>query len=427
MSNIIFQTLTLQGERKRSQSNLLSPDFSGIGIGADALPIVQGGSGVGAYFDFGSRALRTSFLAVDPFDIPNKSYVDAIAAGLIVKDAVRAATTTALPTYTALGSGAGKTLTATADGALSIDNVTLVNGDRILVKNEISPDSIHNGIYEVTDAGSVSSPYILTRASDFDGSPSFEVKGGCFTFVQEGDENADGGFVVVSNGVLSVDTDEIDFTQFSGAGQIVDGAAIEKIGNTLNVKVDDISIEIVGDQLQLKDGGVSNGKIANNAVDETKLNTSVAGNGLTGGGGAALAVGAGDAIKVGTDTVAVDFASSLVNDNGSAIANGDIVYIKPNGNVDLADKSLVSNEVEIGIVEDATISSLAAGKIITRRGAIISGFTGLVPGRLYHVSSSGTMDLYENIVFAPGEYVHIVGRALSSSELIFNPMFDFEY
>jgi hypothetical protein len=391
------------------------------------MPIVQGGSGSGAYFEFGNRNLRSSASPVHANDLVNKSYSDAMAAGVLVKDACRLATVSPLPTYTALGAGAGKTLTATTDGALTIDNVPAAIGDRILVKDEVSPDSVHNGIYVVTDPGSIASPFILTRADDFDGSLSYEVKGGNFTFVEEGDINSDSGWVVTNNGDVVVDTDELYFTQFSGAGQLVAGAALEKIGNTLNVLVDGLTIEVFSDMLQVMDGGITTAKIANDAVDETKLNPSVAGNGLSGGGGSPLAVGAGDAIKVGTTTVAVDFAKSLVNDNASAITAGNIVFIKPTGAVDLADKSTASNEVEIGMVEDISIPSLSAGQVIVRRGCVVYGLIGLVPGRLYHVNTSGTMDLYENIAFAPGDYVYIVGRALSATELLFNPSFDFEY
>lgn len=82
---------------------------------------------------------------------------------------VRAITTAALPanTYANGTSGFGATLTGNANGALPAqDGVTLVVGNRLLVKDEVAPEK--NGIYIVTQLGSVGTVYILTRASDAD-------------------------------------------------------------------------------------------------------------------------------------------------------------------------------------------------------------------------------------------------------------------
>ncbi len=82
------------------------------------------------------------------------------------KEDVRVATDVALPAYTAAGTGVGKTLTANANGALTIDGVAVSNGNRVLLSNGAS--AIDNGIYEVTDAGSGGTPFILTRSTDAD-------------------------------------------------------------------------------------------------------------------------------------------------------------------------------------------------------------------------------------------------------------------
>lgn len=78
------------------------------------------------------------------------------------------ATTGALPanTYANGVNGVGATLTATGNGALTVDGIATVAGYRILVKDEAN--TAHNGIYFVTNAGGVSTPYVLTRTHDFD-------------------------------------------------------------------------------------------------------------------------------------------------------------------------------------------------------------------------------------------------------------------
>jgi hypothetical protein len=142
-----------------------------------------------------------------------KGYVDAARSGLDVKQSVRAATTAAVLLASGLENGD------------AIDGVTLATGDRVLVKNQGTASE--NGIYVVQASGTA------VRATDFDGTG--EVSGGAFTFVEEGTVNADSGWVVTSNGAITVGTDAIAWVQFSGAGQITAGAGLTKSGNTLDV------------------------------------------------------------------------------------------------------------------------------------------------------------------------------------------------
>lgn len=107
---------------------------------------------------------------------------------------VRVATTAALPsapTYANGALGQGATLTAGANGALSVDNRALAAGDRVLVKDQAA--QLQNGIYTVTNPGSVSAAYVLTRATDADTSADFVV--GMTSSVLDGDSNA--GLIVV--------------------------------------------------------------------------------------------------------------------------------------------------------------------------------------------------------------------------------------
>lgn len=89
----------------------------------------------------------------------------------------QAATTGALsfsPIYTNGLSGVGATLSATTVGVLrDTSGVGKIDfsynpsvGDVILVKNQAS--QLQNGLYTIDDTGSISTRYILTRASDFD-------------------------------------------------------------------------------------------------------------------------------------------------------------------------------------------------------------------------------------------------------------------
>ena len=110
----------------------------------------------GANTDITSVALTTGTISTAPVsntDIVNKQYADAIASGIHFHEAVELATTAALPanTYNNGTSGVGATLTANANGALSVDSTLTVVANRVLVKNEAT--QANNGVYTVTQVG----------------------------------------------------------------------------------------------------------------------------------------------------------------------------------------------------------------------------------------------------------------------------------
>jgi hypothetical protein len=143
----------------------------------------------------------------DPQDVATKAYVDGIASGLDVKASVRAATTANI----------------TLSGEQTIDGVSVVAGDRVLVKNQTAGEN--NGIY-------VASASSWARSSDADSNT--EVTPNLFTFVEEGTANADSGWTLSNNGSITLGTTALTFSQFSGAGQITAGDGLTKTGNTIN-------------------------------------------------------------------------------------------------------------------------------------------------------------------------------------------------
>ena len=157
-----------------------------------------------------------------------KEYVDAVKVGLDFKDSVRVATT---GNVTIGGPGS------------AIDGISLSSGDRVLVKNQSTGSE--NGIYVWNGAASA-----LTRATDADANA--EVTSGMFVFVEEGTSNADNGYVLTTDGTITVGSTALSFSQFSGAGQIVAGDAITKTGNQLDVNDDNITLEVNSDTLRLK-------------------------------------------------------------------------------------------------------------------------------------------------------------------------------
>jgi hypothetical protein len=153
-------------------------------------------------------------------DIVNKNYADSIATGINFHQACRLASTAALPscTYNNGASGVGATLTATANAALSVDSTLVALNNRVLIKNQV--DGAQNGVYVVTQTGSGSTPFILTRATDFDtpGSGLNQIDAGDFFLITAGSTNANTSWVQQTPLPIVVGTTPIIFSQFGAGG-----------------------------------------------------------------------------------------------------------------------------------------------------------------------------------------------------------------
>ena len=182
---------------------------------------------------------------INPTDVANKSYVDLIKQGLFVKDSVKAATLVPQTLNTDFYIGA------------TIDSYVLSLGDRILIKNQAN--AIENGIYTVTNT------IIPQRSNDVSiGSNA----SGIFVFVEQGFNNNNTGWICNSlSGNDIVGTNSITFTQFTGISQVVPGNAISIDTNTVNVNVDNSSIEIdTNNNLRLSSNIIGTGLLGGSGV-----------------------------------------------------------------------------------------------------------------------------------------------------------------
>ncbi|AZA74794.1 phage tail protein [Chryseobacterium indoltheticum] len=161
-------------------------------------------------------------------------------AGLSFKDAARVATTANI----------------TLSGAQTIDGVSVVAGNRVLVKNQTAGAA--NGIY-------VAATGAWTRASDAD--TAEELKSGTFILIQEGTVNADSGWVLSTDGAITIGSTVLTFAQFSGAGQISAGTGMVKNGNTLDVVGTAGRIVANADNIDLATTGVTAGTYTKTTVD----------------------------------------------------------------------------------------------------------------------------------------------------------------
>jgi len=156
----------------------------------------------------------------NPTDAANKSYVDASAAGLTVKQAARVATT------------ANVTLSGGAPNV--VDGITLLANDRICVKNQST--LTQNGIYYVATLGTGSNG-TWTRTTDAD--TGAELATGTYIFVTAGTVNANAAFTMVTQGTIVIGTSDIVWALFS---QVTSIAASSITGQLISSQIQDAAI-----------------------------------------------------------------------------------------------------------------------------------------------------------------------------------------
>ena len=315
-------------------------------------------AGKSAYFD-ASGDLNLTRDPQSALQAATKQYVDTIAAaGLHYHAPVRVQTTANLSaTYNNGSSGVGATLTNSGtQAAISIDNVTLSSADRVLVSEQTN--AAHNGVYTVTTVGSVSTNWVLTRATDADSygpsDPDALGEGDAF-FIKEGDTNAGHLDVMTTSGTITFGTTDIVFSEVAettvysagngltltgttlavGAGTGVtvnanDIAIGQDVGTTSNVTFNQVTAALVGNVT----GNVT-GDLTGNADTATawatgrtiSLTGDITGSatGVDGSGNVSIATTYNNDVVLGTDTSGNYVSTGAVSGNGlsgSASAEG---------------------------------------------------------------------------------------------------------
>jgi hypothetical protein len=192
-----------------------------------------------------SQPLTNVLGPTNPTDAANKQYVDNAVVGFDTKKSVRVATTA----------------NVTLSNIPTIDGVTMGDADEILVKNQTNP--AENGIYWVQVGAWVRRPDLDTWG---------EVPG-AFVFVEEGTVNADTGWLCTADkGVGVIGTTPMPWTQFAGPGEIVGGAGLTKVGNSIDVGAG-AGIQVNADTVQVANDGITNAMLADGAVNLASADT----------------------------------------------------------------------------------------------------------------------------------------------------------
>jgi len=368
----------------------------------------------------------------------SKAYVDAVAEGLDPKGSCRVVATS--------------NVSPSGDPG-SIDDIDIDDGDRVLLTENTNADE--NGIWIVDFGGA------WARPDDFD---TGSHAAGAFTFIEEGTDYQDSGWVCTTNGPNDVvDTNDLAFAQFSGAGQITAGAGLSKDGNTIDVNFGDgirndsdyvaLDLADVNPGLELT-GAVANQKelqvlvdgehgIIRGAsgieleIDDTPDTLDVDADGLKVVGLPSLfkindvAVGADvtaanmDTLTDGSNADALHSHSALevdeakrvedTHENKNVVSDGDVVrWSDTNDQLDVADNSSVAGGRAIGVARTGGAVSPGTSEVV-KHGVCAGCLAGATPNTPYFLGASGALVLGSAIP-TPGRAVR-VGFAKNATDL----------
>lgn len=223
-----------------------------------------------------------------------KQYVDGlVSTGLYYHPPVQVATTQSLAaqtggtvTYNNGTGGVGATITLSV-ALTTLDGYSLVNTDRILVKDEVN--QTYNGVYTWATGGTV-----LTRSTDADsyGTGSGDLSENDYFFVQNGTVNKGVSFVCNTAGTITFGTTAITFVEFSTSQVYTAGTGLTLTNTTFSISNTAVSAASYGSASQVGTFTVnaqgqltaaSNTSIAINGNQITSGNVGVAygGTGLT--------------------------------------------------------------------------------------------------------------------------------------------------
>jgi len=214
---IAITNTQVSGLGTMSTQNASSVAITGGSINGTTIGATTAAAGTFTNVTLTSGTISTT--PVNPTDIVNKDYADSIASGLNYHQPVNYATTAVLGTYVYNNgvSGVGATITKSVPYAtLSIGGGSPSVGQRVLVKNETAGNAPYNGVYTVTSVGSGATPWVLTRATDYDtsGTGSNEVDQGDYVLVISG-TLASTAWVQQTALPITIGTTALSFVQFN--------------------------------------------------------------------------------------------------------------------------------------------------------------------------------------------------------------------
>jgi hypothetical protein len=316
-----------------------------------------------------------------PLSTAQKAYVDEVAQGLKARTAARVLVDSNLnATYDNGTNGSGSFLESNTNGAFpttdGIDTAELnVVGARILVIGQTNKEE--NGLYVVQTPGDGSTPWKIRRCIECDSS---EKVPGSFIFIKSGTVYGNTGWILLVDNpaTFTIGVDDINPTQFSGAGTFLAGNGLDLTGNifsldtgsghfTSGVKGRLNSETVISSSAQVQHNSTT-GYVANEHIDHSTVNIS-AGAGMTGGGNITATR------TLTLDTGSTHFTGGVkttLNTNTVVSSSAQIVSSLPTGTVSgsaQVDHNATTNYVANQHIDHSTVN-ISAGNGLTGGGTI---------------------------------------------------------
>ena len=419
-TNIAISNAQVSGLGTMSTQNANNVAVTGGSINGTAI-----GASTAAAGTFTSVTTTTGTISTAPVnstDIVNKSYVDTLAAsGIHFHQPVRVESPTALnATYNNGTAGVGATLTnAGTQAALVIDGVTVSVADRVLVYQQVN--QTQNGIYVVSNVGSGSTNWVLTRSSDADTYVINSAAGlseGSTVFVQQGTTGAGETYTCNTSGVIVFGTTNISFAQISSAQIYSAGTGLTLAGTQFSITNTAVTAASYGtasstptlainaqgqvtsasntaiaiNANQITSGAVTNAQLQNSAV-------TVNGSSISLGGSATITAANPNALTIGTGLTGTSYDGSaavtvaLATSGVSAATYGSASQV-PVFAVDTYGRVTSVTDTPIAIAAGAVSGLAASATTDTTNAANISSGTlptGRLSGSYTGITAVGTL------------------------------------
>ena len=325
--------------------------------------------------DSSTKIANTAFVA---------TAINTVLAAAPNKASVKYATTAALAanTYANGSSGVGATLTANANGALTVDGSSPALNDPILVRNEAT--TANNGIYTLTQLGDGSHPYILTRRTDFD--QSTEVFAGDATFVTSGSTLASTTWCMITAGTITIGSTAITWTQTAGPGSYIAGTGLAITGSTFSVLASQTQITAIG-------------TIATGIWNATVINPVYGGTGIANASGSTLTLNAANSVSLWTISSAIGATSTdgIVRTTGVVATQGSPQWsLRDRYHAEAFKTNATATRQTYDYIVEAQAADGAAAS--TSNYVISSSFQGGAYGAILTLGNTGALTVANSVI-----------------------------